>query len=556
MKLSKEIYQEFENIVGPDFISDDPAILDTYTTPMCQSQHHLGPAYGVSTPRGLAVLLPSSTEEVQAILITCNKHSIKYKAASTFWTSRANISDDDAITLDMRRMDRILEINEKDQYAVIEPYVTGATLQAEAMKKGLNITIIGAGSSCSPLASACSNGGPSPFAYFGGLSKEDLLSFEWVTPTGEIVRSGSLGSGLGWFCDDGPGPGLHGLIMGNAGGMGALGVFTKCAIKLFPWPGPPGLPSEGIVPAYKAVLPPNIVGYTLAWPSWEAYANGLYRIWDSDISCYYSHRQYTMFGRDLKAAMIKILTDPNKTLNDLEELLKDPELRRKNEEMKFDFQIVLAGMTMRDLDWQEKVLDKILKETGGYKASLMEEPDIKNWSLLFLLRLGHKNLNFVFAGGYEGAFGIGGIPDYSCPKVELATDFKRKWEQESNAFVAAGGDCMMGGMGGIGGGGVTAWENFTHFDSASADSVAKTHDYFDAAANYGKQNGLGAMQKMYAISRQDNGYRQTKETHEKMASASPQPVVFEYQWKIRNFLDPNNLGDAYYTTLKPKNDAK
>jgi hypothetical protein len=334
--------------------------------------------------------------------------------------------------------------------------------------------------------------------------------------------------------------------------MGALGVFTKCAIKLFPWPGPAELPSDGIIPAYKAVLPPNIIGHTLAWPSWEAYANGLYRIWDSDISSYYSHRQYTMFGRDLKGAMIKILTDPNKTLSDLEGLLKDPELRRQNEEMKIDFQIILAGMTMRDIEWQEKVLDKILAETGGCKASLMEEQDIRDWSLLFLLRLGHKNLNFVYAGGYEGAFGIGGVPDYSCPKVETAAEFKRKWEQEHDAFAAAGGDCMMGGMGGIGGGGLTAWENFTHFDSHSKKSVEDTHEYFDHTSKFGRETGLGAMERMYSISRQDNGYATTKEDQEKMASASAQPLIFEYQWKIRELLDPKHLGDAYYVTLEPK----
>lgn len=552
MTLSREVYQEFENIVGPDNISDDPAILDTYITPMAQSQHHMGPVYDVFTPRGLAVLMPGKTEEVQDIVRLCNKHRIKYKAASTFWTSRANISDDKAITLDMRRMDHILQIDEKNQYAVIEPYVTGATLQAEAMKVGLNTTIIGAGSSCSPLASACANGGPSPFALFGGLTRENLLAFEWVMPTGEVFKSGSLGSGLGWFCDDGPGPGLRGLIMAGQGSMGAMGVFTKCAIKLFPWPGPAELPSEGIIPAYKAVLPPNIIGHTLAWPSWEAYANGLYRIWDSDISGYYSHRQYTMFGRDLKGAMIKILTDPSKTLNDLEELLKDPELRRKNEEMKRDFQIILAGMTARDIAWQEKVLDKILAETGGWKASLMEEPDIKNWSLLFLLRLGHKNLNFVFAGGYEGAFGIGGTPDYSCPKVEMGAEFKRKWEQAHHAFVAAGGDCMMGGMGGIGGGGLTAWENFTHFDSHDRASVTDTYTYLEASSKFGRANGLGAMERMYSISRRDDGYGLTQEEQEKKLSASIQPLVYEYQWKIREFLNPNHLGDAYYVTLEPK----
>ncbi len=552
MALAGEIYRQFEDVVGPDNISDDPAILDTYATPMAQAQHHMGPVYNVFTPRGLAVVLPGSTEEVQSIVKLCNKHGIKFHTGSTFWTSRANICDDNAITLDMKRMDRILEINEKNQYAVIEPYVIGATLQAEAMKVGLNTTIIGAGSSCSPLASACSNGGPSPFAAYGGLIRENLLAFEWVMPTGQILRSGSLGSGLGWFCDDGPGPGMRGLIMGSAGSMGAMGVFTKCAIKLFPWPGPSELSNEGIVPAYKAVLPPNIVGHTVAWPSWEAYANGLYRIWDSGISAYYSHRQYTMFGRDLKAAMIKILADPTKTLNDLQWLLKDPETLKQNEEMKRDFQIVLAGMTPRDIEWQEKVLDHILAETGGWKASLMEDPDIKNWSLLFLLRLGHKNLNFVFAGGYEGGFGIGGVPDYSCPKVELAAEFKRKWEQEHDSFVAAGGDCMMGGMGGIGGGGVTAWENFYHFDSHDRRSVTETHDYFELSSKFGREHGLGAMERMYAISRRDDGYGLTKEEQEKKASAVAQPLGYEYQWKIRQFLNPNHLGDSYYVTLEPK----
>jgi glycolate oxidase len=151
-------------------------------------------------------------------------------------------------------MDHILEIDEKNQFAVIEPFVTGGTLQAEAMKVGLNTTIIGAGSSCSPLASACANGGPSPLAYYGGLTRENLLAFEWVMPNGEILRSGSLGSELGWFCDEGPGPGLRGVMMAGAGTMGAMGVFTKCAIKLFPWPGPDTLANEGITPAYKAIF--------------------------------------------------------------------------------------------------------------------------------------------------------------------------------------------------------------------------------------------------------------------------------------------------------------
>jgi len=75
-------------------------------------------------------------------------------------------------------------------------------------------------------------------------------------------------------------------------------------------------------------------------------AESAYKIWNAEIG-YIVHRQYNMFGRDLKLAMIKILTDPAKTLSDMEELLKDQEIKKQTEDMKYDYEIVLAGMTAR-----------------------------------------------------------------------------------------------------------------------------------------------------------------------------------------------------------------
>ena len=105
-----------------------------------------------------------------------------------------------------------------------------------------------------------------------------------------------------------------------------------------------------------------------------------------------------MFGRDLKFAMVKILTDPANALGDLEELLADPEVQAVTEQSIRDFHIVLAGMTRRDMDWQEKALDEILFRTGGWKVEAMNAPEIHDWVLLYLIRLGHKNLNLVFGG--------------------------------------------------------------------------------------------------------------------------------------------------------------
>lgn len=548
MTLPKNVYKALEDIVGAANISDDPALLDSYRYSLAHTAIHLGPYYDTHTPRGAAVLLPGSTEEVQAIVRLCNRYKVKFKASSTFWSAQGYPSEDDTIQLDMRRMDRILEIDEKNMLAVVEPGVIAATLQAEAMKVGLNTHIPGSGCSCSPLASATSYFGSGPGNLYGGWYYDNLLGMEWVMPTGDILRTGSLGSGCGWFCGEGPGPSMKGVARGFLGAKGAMGVFTRCAIKLFAWPGPATLPVEGTVPAYKVSLPDSFRAYTLAFPSWKAWADAAHLIWDTGIG-YLAHRQFSMFGRDLKYAMVKILTEPTRTLGDLEELLEDPEVQRVTEESKRDFQIVLAGMTARDLEWQEKALDEILARTGGWKVEAMNDPDVADWTLLYMIRLGHKNLNLVFGGSYDGCFGLLGAADFGTAHVEEAAALKKEWEKRG-AVVEAGGDCMMGPIGGQGGGGTCLWENFTCFDPSDRESVEGTRALFDAATRYGLEKGWGVgMEKWNAQCRGADGRTTPKEERDRIHLSAPQPSVFRYQHKVRQALNPNELGDEYFETL-------
>ena len=134
MALSKEVFKAFEDIVGPENICDDPVIM---------------PAY--HSAELAAVILPGSTAEVQAIVKLCNRLKQPFRPVCTGWTGSFPKG---ILYMDLRRMNRIIEINEKNMYAVVEPYVISAQLQAELMKLGLNTTIIGAGSSCSPLAAS------------------------------------------------------------------------------------------------------------------------------------------------------------------------------------------------------------------------------------------------------------------------------------------------------------------------------------------------------------------------------------------------------------------
>ena len=70
MKLGKEVYQALEDIVGPEYITQEPVILDTYNQVwgnkfFFDEKHSTRPA---------AVLLPATTQEVQEIVIPAEFH--------------------------------------------------------------------------------------------------------------------------------------------------------------------------------------------------------------------------------------------------------------------------------------------------------------------------------------------------------------------------------------------------------------------------------------------------------------------------------------------------
>lgn len=550
MALSREIYQALEDIVGKKNISEDIGVLETYRSIPQQTSAHFGPYVDMKTPLPQAVILPGNTEEVQNIVKICNKYGIQFKASSTFWATMGYIGSDFAIQLDMRRMKHI-EIDSKNMYAIIEPFAIAATVQAEAMKVGLNLNIPGVGCSSSPLASASGWAGFGPTSISMGNTGENMLGAEWVLPNGEVIRTGSLGAGSGWFNGEGPGPSTRALFRGTTGCAGAMGVCTKIALRLHPWPGPKVLPSRGTVPAYRADLSDNFRCYTLCWPDWDAYANGCALLHENDI-VYLGHRQFNKFGRELKAFMIKIINSPELQLSDLPELMKDEELQKQNEDMKLELQVVLAGMTESDMKWKETAIDEILAQTGGWKNEMMLEKDMHDYALLYLLRLGHKNLNFVMCGAYEGNFGMNSNVFLTSKLMEEAAALKKKWETETNYIAATGGDSDMGSLSTIGGGGTMGWEFFTNFDAYDKESVKGTNEFFNASQEWMHSKGLGAdFSRWNQDTRRGDGYNYTQEEHDALFEKMPQPLLMAYQYKIREAFDPNHLGGSYYRTLTP-----
>ncbi len=542
MSLSRELYRALEDIVGPENISDDTALCDSYAFQWLAETAR--PDQSHFMPRPVAALMPGTAEEIQSIVRACNRHKVKVKPYSTGWYfyGAPQKDGDDTVQLDLRRMDRILEIDEKNMFAVIEPYVICATLQAEAMKLGLNINVIGAGAGTSPLASATSYMGSGPSSFWMGSNAENLLALEWVTPRGDILRTGSLGSGAGWFCGEGPGPSLRGVCRGVRGARGGMGVYTKCAIKLTHWPGPPVLPIEGTIPAYRSPMPANFRAYTLAFPSFAAVGQAYFKIYENEIG-YIFHRQFNKLGGDLAPAFWTMYNDPTKTINDIEEIEKRPEVQKLTEEMRHSFQLTLAGRSLRDIEFQEKVLDQILAQTGGWKVARMAEPDFADFTHLYLNRLGHKNLNFVYAGGYLGSYTQGGPPDFVM-RYQPVAEAGLTRDQKSGLLVQCGGDSMMGSGASTGGGGFMGWEQFIFYDPSDRDSVKAAIQHMRNASKDAIGHGMAPGK--------ENDFLQVGMTDEQLYDAyskARQPIVFRFQRKIKELLDPNDVGDRMYATL-------
>ncbi|MEM2455563.1 MAG: FAD-binding oxidoreductase, partial [Candidatus Bathyarchaeia archaeon] len=524
MVLKREEYKALEDVVGPENISEDPVILDSYS--------FIGGDFKPVRPE--AVLLPGSVEDVQAIIKICNRYHIKVKCHSTGWSPSALVSSPRTILLDLRRMNRIIEINEDAMYAIVEPYVIAAELQAEAMKKGLSCVIIGAGASCSVVAYTTCYHGESPFGVFMGRGCENLLAAEWVLPNGEIVRTGSLGSGCGWFCGEGPGPSVRGLLRGVWGTHGSFGVVTKIAVKLHPWPGPEKLEVTGSLPIYRLKLPENVDVHTIAFPSFEAMLMSAYRIWDAKIG-YIVHRQFNFFGEELEAAIIKILLDPNKTIYHLEEVLKDPETKRLTEKMRKSYQIILVGNTKKHLEWQNAALKKILEETGGWIVEECEDQAIKELTFIWLFRLCYKNWNY-YAGGYTPGYSPYGSPLSLLPIFEESLRHKKELI-EKKLIVDDGVDALMGTFAIRGGGGAMYMENFCLFDVSDPESKNAAIKYRIRGEEVGRKMGyIGGMGGPI-----DVFLMPTKEEKERILKECTHPEAWRWQSKFKRAFDPNNV---------------
>ncbi|MHA1579590.1 MAG: FAD-binding oxidoreductase [Candidatus Freyarchaeota archaeon] len=213
----KEIYEALAAIVGEDDVTIDPVELLAY-------------ASDASFLRAIpvAVVRPENKEEVAEILKFADENRIPVtpRGAGTSYAGQS-LAFNNAILIDMVKMDKILEINTQDRVVVVQPGVIYGELNEELRKHGFCFPPDPGSAVACTVGGMVGNNASGVRALKYGATVDHVLGLEVVLPGGKIIRTG----GRVWKSSSG-----YNLTKLFVGSEGTLGIFTEIILKITPAP--------------------------------------------------------------------------------------------------------------------------------------------------------------------------------------------------------------------------------------------------------------------------------------------------------------------------------
>ena len=172
-----------------------------------------------------AVVFPADTSEVAAALRLAHEHGIPVTARGAgTGLSGACIPSPGGLVVSFERMSSLLEIDEANQVAVVQPGLTLAELDEQTAKVGLVYPVFPGTNAASLGGNVATNAGGMRAVKYG-VTRHQVLGLEAVTGTGEVIRTG------GRFVKNTTGYDLTQLIIGSEG---TLALVTEATLRLHP----------------------------------------------------------------------------------------------------------------------------------------------------------------------------------------------------------------------------------------------------------------------------------------------------------------------------------
>lgn len=209
---------EFKAIVGDEFVYTHREVLEQNSHDYTEDLRFFPEV----------VARPGTTEEISLLLKVCNQSNVPVtpRGAGTGLSGGA-LPVFGGLVIAMDRLNKIIQIDERNLQATVEPGVINQVFQDAVMEKGLFYPPDPASRGSCFLGGnlAESSGGPKAVKY--GVTKDYVLNCEVILPTGEVIWTGAN------VLKNSTGYNLTQLLIGSEG---TLGIITKIVFKLLPLP--------------------------------------------------------------------------------------------------------------------------------------------------------------------------------------------------------------------------------------------------------------------------------------------------------------------------------
>jgi alkyldihydroxyacetonephosphate synthase len=173
------------------------------------------------------IVYPESTEQISEVLKLANREKIPvtpYGSGSS--GMGGNIPERGGIILDMKRMNKLEDINQKSLMATVQAGMGSWAYEDELNKRGYTSGHVPASNFCATIGGflALRSAGRLSTGY--GKIEDMAMALEVVLPGGQIMRTRPVPAHA-------TGPELNQLFIGSEG---TFGIITKAVLKIHPYP--------------------------------------------------------------------------------------------------------------------------------------------------------------------------------------------------------------------------------------------------------------------------------------------------------------------------------
>ncbi|MEK7865764.1 MAG: FAD-binding oxidoreductase [Planctomycetota bacterium] len=222
VETAATLAEELRSLLPPENVLTDAATIAQFSEDVTEVPGHAPDV----------VVRVRDTKDVREVVLLANRRRVPVvPVVANLNVGGLAIPERGGIVVDLSGMNRILEVNEADQYMLIEPGVSWGDVRKLLDEK--HPTLRFAYSFSPPHTSVlcnCLMDGLVNLSLKHGSTSHWVNGLEAVLPTGEVVRTGSGSVGKTW-CSNSPFPDLTGLFINF---QGTTGIVTKMAVQLWP----------------------------------------------------------------------------------------------------------------------------------------------------------------------------------------------------------------------------------------------------------------------------------------------------------------------------------